>query len=65
MSTTVEHPARLDPRHLVGTFRRFGELGPAYEVIALVDEQTVTIRVVESGEELDYTLAELADDPAA
>ena len=53
---------------LVGTWRRFGAAGPVYEVIGAGakrgdGERMVRVRVVESGEELDYRLAELMDDP--
>ena len=53
---------------LVGTWRRFGSVGPVYEIVSagrtLADgDQMMRIRVVESGEELDYRLAEILDDP--
>ena len=48
-----------------GSFHRFGEAGVAYEVVDLVDEATVTIRVLESGEQLTYPLSEVLLDPAA
>jgi hypothetical protein len=53
-------------RKLIGTFRRFGELGPVYEVVNVAstqDQTKVRIRVVESGEELDYRLADVLADP--
>jgi len=63
MSTVVERPRiTADPKELVGTFRRFGSGGPVYEVVAIVDDRTAFIRVVESGEELDYPIEKIADD---
>jgi hypothetical protein len=55
---------------LIGSFRRFGERGPVYEIIAAVDVSTgsnveLRVRVVESGEELDYPLQDLLNDPVA
>lgn len=53
---------------LNGTFRRFGERGPVYEIIgaAMADageEIELAIRAVESGEELNYPLRDLLCDP--
>lgn len=45
-------------------FRRFGSFGPPYEVLELRGEQA-RICVMDSGEELDYPTACLADDPEA
>ncbi len=50
---------------LVGTYRTFGEYGPLYEVVSKVDETEVHILVVESGEELDYSIEEALLDPVA
>ena len=59
---------RAHPDGLVGTWRRFGAVGPVYEIIATGQElpggdRLMRVRVVESGEELDYRLAEILDDP--
>jgi hypothetical protein len=56
------------PAALVGTWRRFGAVGPVYEIIDAGRElpggdRLMRIRVVETGEELDYRLAEILDDP--
>ena len=48
-----------------GQFRRFGEFGPAYEVVRLVSSSHAAIRVVYSGEQLDYSLDRLLQDPIA
>jgi Family of unknown function (DUF5397) len=57
------------PQALVGTWRRFGALGPVYEIIgagrALTNgDRLMRVRVIESGEEIDYHLAEILKDPA-
>ena len=49
----------------LGTFRTFGAEGVLYEVTGVVDEHTVTIRVVHTGETLDYALTDLLNDPEA
>jgi hypothetical protein len=51
----------------VGTFKTFGEYGPMYEVLGPAPRGTkgemVAIRVFHSGEELDYPLADVLEDP--
>jgi hypothetical protein len=52
----------------LGTWRRFGAAGPVYEIIGtghgLPDgDCLMRVRVVETGEEVDYRLAEILDDP--
>ncbi len=56
------------PAGLIGTWRRFGALGPAYEIIAagrdLPDgDRLMRVRVAETGEEVDYPLSGILDDP--
>lgn len=56
------------PANLVGTWRRFGAIGPVYEIISSGTElsdgdRLMRVRVVETGEEVDYRLAEILDDP--
>ena len=56
------------PANLVGTWRRFGSVGPVYEIIGAGRElpggdRLMRVRVVETGEEVDYRLAEILDDP--
>lgn len=53
----------------VGTWRRFGPVGPVYEVIgdgadAVGGERMMRIRVLETGEEVDYPLEQLLADPS-
>lgn len=55
---------------LVGSFRSFGAVGPTYQVISVVEPATgsnilLRVRVVESGEVLDYPLVQAISDPAA
>ena len=62
---TVKLP---QPANLVGTWRRFGAAGPVYEIISSGDilpggDCLMRVRVVETGEELDYRLSEILDDP--
>lgn len=69
MTQSHTHSAPLpQPAALVGTWRRFGAAGPVYEVISAGDElpggdRLMRVRVVESGEEVDYRLTEILDDP--
>jgi hypothetical protein len=62
---TVEQQAGENPKGLLGAFRRFQSGGPVYEVVAIKDERTATIRVVESGEELEYPIDKVLDDDEA
>jgi hypothetical protein len=61
-------PQLVEPQLLVGTWRRFGRTGPIYEVVStgqpvLDGDRMMRIRVVETGEELEYSLDQLLDDP--
>jgi len=58
----------LQAEKLVGTWRRFGPVGPVYEVLGAGRElpngdRLMRIRVIESGEEADYRLTDMLDDP--
>lgn len=58
----------VQPEHLVGTWRRFGTAGPVYEIVEAGRElangdRMMRVRVLESGEELDYKLTDVLDDP--
>ena len=64
MSAALSSPAP-EGVDLVGTFHRFGEAGPAYEVLSIAGEGQVRIMVLESGETLDYPVAEVREDPRA
>jgi hypothetical protein len=55
---------------LVGQFRTFGSFGPAYEVLGISPQnkngkQTVHIKVLTSGEEVDYPVEQALADPEA
>lgn len=50
---------------IVGTWRRFGVEGPVYQVINKAGVGKVHIRVVETGEELDYLVERALRDPEA
>jgi len=58
----------IEPMSFVGTWRRFGEVGPVYEIIGRerrLDDGNwlMRIRVLETGEEVDYKLTDILDDP--
>nr|WP_294566124.1 DUF5397 family protein [uncultured Rhodopila sp.] len=58
-----------DASALAGTWRRFGTPRPVYEIIGAGavlpgGERLMRVRVVESGEELDYRLADIILDPS-
>ena len=48
---------------LVGTFRTFGEYGPAYQVVGTFNGQKVHVVVLQTGEELDYPTEQAVNDP--
>ena len=56
-------------KSLIGTWRRFGSDGPVYEIVGWgrrlpTGEPSMAVRVLETGEEVDYRLVDLLDDPA-
>ena len=58
----------IQAEQLVGTWRRFGAVGPVYEIVeagkSLPDgDRMMRVRVLESGEEVDYKLTDILDDP--
>lgn len=62
---TIKQSDQRPGGELIGTIRRFGEYGVAYEVIGLGEEGQVLVRVVESGETLGYPAANVRTDPQA
>ena len=50
---------------LVGTYRTFGVEGPVYQVLRKVNETTVRVVVVATGEELNYSAEQARNDPEA
>ena len=59
------HAPKAAEAKLVGSFRRFGELGPAYQVLSIDGHDTATIIVLESEEKLQYPIAKILADPEA
>jgi len=53
----------LKPPAYLGWVRRFGPRGVLYEVIAILSADEVRIRVLTTGEEADYAIADLLTDP--
>lgn len=58
----------VDMGVLVGSFRRFGLFGPAYEVIGpgaseAAGEPRMLIRLLETGEETEYRVESILVDP--
>ena len=64
-------PGTLDAQSLVGTFRRFGPNGPAYEirsvgkVTADGGDVLLQVRVLTSDETVDYPFMQAVRDPQA
>jgi hypothetical protein len=69
MAQTQTDTVRLpQPANLVGTWRRFRAVGPVYEIIGSGKElpdgdRLMRVRVVETGEEVDYRFTAILDDP--
>ena len=61
MKTEVKE--RVSSQPLVGTVHRFGEKGVLYEVVRPVNDSSVMIRVLDTGEETAYSVAEVRRDP--
>ena len=62
------HIAIPTVENLIGTWRRFGPVGPVYEVIGAGDAQRdggrlMRIRVLETREEIEYRLVHILGDP--
>jgi len=58
----------IDPASFIGTWRRFGIVGPVYEIIGqdkVLDngDWLMRVRVLETGEEVCYRLKDILDDP--
>jgi hypothetical protein len=62
MKTEVQR--KVSSQSLVGAVRRFGENGVLYEVVRPIDDSSVVIRVLETGEETAYSVAEMRGDPS-
>jgi Family of unknown function (DUF5397) len=49
----------------VGQIRRFGDAGPAYEILRIEKTGEVLIEVITSGEQVVFPIAEIQLDPLA
>lgn len=56
-------PGRKPPADIVGSVHRFGPRGVPYEVIAVLSPDELRIRVITTGEETTYALADFLADP--
>ena len=55
---------------ILGQFRQFGELGPAYKVMAPIralenNDWLLLIEVAETGENVEYRYSRIQNDPVA
>ena len=58
----------LNPENLVGSWRRFGPVGPVYQVVGIGNEapdgdKLMVIKLLESDEVAEYRLSHVLDDP--
>jgi Family of unknown function (DUF5397) len=60
---TQSQYAADDPRALTGTCHRIGHYGPAYEVIAIKNDRVAKITLLETGEEVEYSIEDILTDP--
>jgi len=51
-------------RLIIGSVRRFGPDGILYEIKSVIDESSVLVRVIETGEEVIYPADAVHQDPA-
>ena len=69
MQTYLESTAL--PNALIGSFRRFGAYGPAYEIVGLdasekdANKILLNVRVLDSGENIRYPYRDALKDPEA
>lgn len=62
----MDDGSRIAPPAGLRQFQRFGDAGPAYEVLGWGKKPGhVRIHVFDSGEECDYPIEHAKDDPAA
>ena len=58
----------IEPQQIVGTWRRFGLVGPVYEVVGVgarigEADHWMRVRLPDTGETVDYKLSDILDDP--
>lgn len=68
MELRTESTSLPQPRNLIGTWRRFGVTGPVYEIVGVGralgdDDCLMRVRLIETGEEVDYRFTDILDDP--
>ncbi|WP_422490410.1 DUF5397 family protein [Endozoicomonas sp. ALE010] len=61
---------RFPEPKLIGQYRQFGKLGPAYKILEPIrpvnqDDWIVLIQIPESGEETEYRYSNIKNDPVA
>lgn len=64
------HTEHFPSPELLGQFRQFGELGPAYKIMTPIrplenDDWLLLIQVAETGEEVEYRYSRIQKDPLA
>ena len=62
-SETPQAELDQDPKELVGTLHRIAGIGPAYEVLKILDERYALILLYETGEEEKYRIDDIRLDP--
>jgi hypothetical protein len=65
MSFMLANAEQNPETSLIGSYRTFGEFGPVYECLRILAHGMLRVRVVESGEEIDYPVQSAFDDPIA
>lgn len=59
----------ISPDRLVNTYRTFGHFGPTYQILNVIscleNDSLMKIRILESGEELEYEYSHILNDPIA
>ena len=62
----MDDATSLPPHARLKQFQRFGEHGPVYEILGTAAKpDNVRVRVLKTGEEFDYRLADAKSDPPA
>lgn len=64
-TAALDHEYATKKQNIIGTLRRFGEMGIVYQVLAIIDDSFVKIRVLDTNEETSYPLEEAFLDPLA
>jgi hypothetical protein len=59
----LQTPSRPSGHALIGSVRRFGPDGVLYEILKIFDDRRALIRVIDTGEETAYSIADILNDP--